>query len=85
MGDLFTQKFWKDAAERTVSSAAQGFIVGGGLAGAAAATGQVTLIGFPWLAAAGGAGGMALLTFVKSLAAARVGDDHSASLVNLDA
>ena len=84
MGNLFTGAFWKDVAERTVSSAAQGFLVGSGLVGVAAATDQVTLNGFPWLAALGGAGGMAVLTVAKCLAVIDTGDKGTASAVKLD-
>jgi hypothetical protein len=79
---LFTRQYWEDLAERTISSAAQGFIVGGGLAGVAAATDQVTLVGFPWLAALGGAGGMAVLTIAKCLAVIKIGTAGTASATN---
>lgn len=80
MSQLFTAAYWRDLGERTVSSAAQGFLVGSGLVGVAAATDQVNLNGFPWLAAFGGAGGMAVLTIAKCLAAVEIGDKGTASL-----
>ncbi|MBU8830814.1 hypothetical protein [Mycolicibacterium goodii] len=79
MSDLFTRTFWRDTLERTVSSAAQGFLVGGGLAGIAATTDQVSLHGFPWEAALAGAGGMAVLTVAKCLAAVKAGNWGTAS------
>lgn len=80
MSDLFTREFWKDAVERTVSSAAQGFLVGGGLGVGAEATQSVDARYFPWLAAASVAGGMAAATFAKCLSAIRVGERGTASL-----
>lgn len=80
MSKLFTRAYWIDLGERTISSAAQGFLVGGGLAGGAAALNQVTLDGFPWMAALGGAGGMAVLTAAKCLAAIEIGNKGTASL-----
>ena len=80
MSDLFTRSFWRDLAERTVSSTAQGFITGGGLAGGAAAAGELTLDGFPWSAALGGAAIMAVLTAAKCLAAIEIGNKGTASL-----
>lgn len=81
MSDLFTRKFWIDALERTVSSAAQGFLVGGGLGFSAEVTQAVDARHLPWLAAAGTAGGMAVATFAKCLAAIKVGDRGTASFV----
>lgn len=80
MANLFTQKFWRDLTERTVSSTAQGFLTGSGLAGGAAAAGKLTLDGFPWAAAFGGAAIMAMLTAGKCLAAIEIGDKGTASL-----
>lgn len=80
MSNLFTRTFWRDLTERTVSSTAQGFLTGSGLAGAGAAAGQLTLDGFPWAAAFGGAAIMAMLTVGKCLAAIEVGDKGTASL-----
>ncbi|AVO21636.1 holin [Mycobacterium phage TChen] len=79
MSDLFTRRFWEDALERIVSSAAQGFIVGGGV-GTATAT-SVDVRYFPWIAAASTAGGMAVMTFAKCLAAIKVGNKGTASLL----
>lgn len=80
MSDLFTREFWKDAVERTVSSAAQGFLVGGGLGIGAEATQSVDARYLPWLAAASVAGGMAAASFAKCLAAVHVGERGTASL-----
>lgn len=76
---LFTAQFWKDATERVVSSAAQGFLTGAGVMGVADAANQVTLNGFPWAAAFGAAGGMAVLTLAKALIANPVGNRGTAS------
>lgn len=84
MASIFTRKFWRDAAERTISSTAQGFVTGSGLFGLAAATGQVDLHSFPWLAGLSGAAIMGLQTLAKCVLAANVGEDGTASLVDLD-
>lgn len=76
---IFTIQFWKDTAERVVSSSAQGFLTGAGLMGVASAADQVSLNGFPWAAAFGAAGGMAVLTFAKSLLANPIGNQGTAS------
>ena len=77
---LFSRTFWIDTLERTVSSAAQGFLVGGGLGIGAEATQAVDARYLPWLAAAGTAGGMAVATLAKCLAAIKVGNSGTASL-----
>ena len=76
----FTRKFWRDPAERTISSAAQGFLVGGGLGFVGEASQTVDARYLPWLAALGTAGGMAVATLAKCLAAIKVGDPDSAAL-----
>jgi hypothetical protein len=76
---IFTRPFWKDTAERTISSAAQGVVLGLGAA-------QFTDVGnvVSLSEAAGLLGlGAGLLTFFKCLAASRVGDPSSASLVDV--
>lgn len=80
MSSLFTREFWKDTLERTVSSAAQGFLVGGGLGVGAEATQAVDARYFPWLAAASVAGGMAAATLAKCVAAVRISEPGTASL-----
>lgn len=79
MSTLFARSFWQDTFERTVSSAAQGFIVGGGLGAGADVAGAVDARYFPWVAAASTAVGMAVLTFTKCLAAIRQGNEGTAS------
>lgn len=79
MAGIYESQFWKDAGERVLSSAAQGFLTGAGIAGGADALGELDIRGFPWLAAAAGAGGMAVLTFIKSLLAAPMGSRGTAS------
>lgn len=77
---IFTRKFWRDTAERVVSSAGQGFLVGGGLGVGAEAAQAVDARYFPWVAALGTAAGMAAATFAKCLAATRIsGNPDSAA------
>lgn len=80
MDTIYSSGFWRDTLERTVSSAAQGLLVGGGLGIGAEATQAVDARYLPWLAAAGTAGGMAVATFAKCLAAIRVGQRGTASM-----
>lgn len=82
---LFTKQFWRDTFERTVSSAGQGFLVGGGLGVGAEAAEAVDARYLPWIAAFSAAGGMAALTFAKCLAAIKVGAQGTASFVALPA
>lgn len=82
---LFTRQFWRDTFERTVSSAAQGFLVGGGLGVGAEVTEAVDARYLPWIAAFSTAGGMAAMTFAKCLTAIRVGAQGTASFVSLPA
>lgn len=81
---IFSGQFWKDAAERIVSSAAQGFITGAGL-GNFLETGKLLpdLANFPWEAGLAGAVSMAVLTLAKCLIAAPLGDTGTASLVEV--
>jgi hypothetical protein len=68
---LFTKKFWKDATERIVSSAAQGALTGWGMGSVFTSFDEVTTSA----AAAGfGALSMGVLTFFKCLIAANVGE-----------
>jgi len=74
---IFTVKFWKDAAERAVATAAQAAL---GLVGADG----VFNLHIGWLAAGMAVGGAALLSVLKSIVASRFGGDpESASLVDL--
>lgn len=72
---MFTRKFWADAVERAVKSAAQGVLV---LAGADGAN----LIHVDIKAAAAAAAGMAVVSLLMSLVSSGVGRGDSASLVN---
>lgn len=71
---MFTKKFWQDAAERVVSTAAQA---------AVASIGTTALIqGIDWRVVGGTAATAALLSLLKCLYATRRGTDPtSASLV----
>lgn len=76
---IFTGEFWKDTAERTISSTAQGVVFGIGVS-------TFTDVGELVNAyqAAGVAGlGFGLLTFFKCIAASKVGNSSSASMVDL--
>jgi hypothetical protein len=74
--ELFTLEFWKDTTERAVATAAQSAIAVWGVS----STGLLdTDLGGVLLTAAGGA----VLSVLKSLAASRLNDPNSASLVDL--
>lgn len=72
MANIFTRMFWRDTAERVLSSAAQGAITGIG--------GAVLIQQYPWAVIGGTAASFATLTFLKCLIASRIGDEDSASL-----
>lgn len=74
---MFTAKFWRDLAERVISSAA-----GGALAVLLAftVTGDHTAIN--WAAVGFGALVAAAVSFLKGLVASRTGDPQSASLAD---
>jgi hypothetical protein len=72
---MWTAKFWKDAAERAVKSAAQGgltYFLGDQVFNAWHAR---------WGAAGGIALGAAVLSVLTSLVSSKVGDSESASLL----
>lgn len=69
---IFSKVFWKDTAERVLSSAVQGAITGFVLDQG---------VGQDWVNIGNVAGGMAVLTLLKCLAASQIGDPDSASLV----
>ena len=70
---MFTRKFWVDALERAVKSAAQGALTAG-------VFDQAGVIGTDWVGVASIAGGMALASVLTSLVSSQVGDPDSASL-----
>jgi hypothetical protein len=71
---MFTKKFWRDAAERAISTAAEAVI------GVIIAD-QVNVLTLDWQNLGGFAAGGALLSLLKALAAAKtVGSRDSASL-----
>lgn len=73
---MWTVRFWRDATERMVKSAAQGallYLGGDQVLGAWHAN---------WAAAGGIALGAAILSLLTSLVSSRVGDPSSASLVD---
>lgn len=85
---IWTVKFWRDAGERIVSSAGQGFLTGAGL-GKVTETGDITSVftvfaswaDFPLQEALLGAGLMAMYTTAKCLAAEPLGERESAALI----
>lgn len=79
---IYTLAFWKDAGERAVKSAVQGFAVGAGILtlGGTVVSEHVEIIGMPWAAAASTAGGMALASLVSSVLSAPAGRSGTASL-----
>ena len=72
---MFNKKWAKDTLERVLSTTAQSILVyvGGDVLNA---------WDFDWKNALGIAAGSALLTFLKCVAASKVGDENSASLAN---
>jgi len=74
---MFTRAFWKDTAERVVSSAAGGALTAMGL-------GTLNVLHVDWQVIAGSAAGTGLVSLLKALVASAVNDPKSASLVGLD-
>lgn len=74
---MFTRAFWKDTAERVVSSAAGGALTVMGLD-------QINLLEADWKAILGGALGTGFISLLKALVASKVNEPDSASLVSLD-
>ena len=74
---MFTARFWKDALERAAKSAAQAMLLygGGDLALGAWSANWKSAV-----AIAGAAAGLSLLTSIVSL---KVGDEDTASVVDL--
>ena len=71
---MWSKKFWRDAAERAVSTAAQSALLVFG-------ADQFDAINADWRTVAGFALGGAVLSLLKAIAAAKtVGSDDSASL-----
>ncbi len=77
MRGMWTLTFWRDAAERAISTAAQTAI-------GVLAVDQLGLLDAPWLAVGSAAGLAAVVSLLKAVAASRVGDPTSASLVRAD-
>lgn len=73
---MWRARFWKDAAERAAKSAAQALVIY--LVGDAPVFDAWHV---NWRAAAGIAGGAALLSVLTSVISSRIGDPESASLV----
>ncbi len=74
---MWTWTFWKDAAERAISTAAQSAI-------AVLGADQLGLVDVSWPAVASVAGMGAVLSVLKAVAASQTGDPTSASLVHPD-
>lgn len=68
---MFTAKFWRDATERAVKTAAQ--------TAATLFVGQVTILNIDWTAAGALVGTATLLSLLTSLASAGLGDADSAA------
>ena len=71
---MLTRKFWRDALERSVSTAAEAvlLVLGGDV--------FFDAVHADWATVGGAAAGGAFLALVKSLAAVKVGGDDNASL-----
>lgn len=86
MASIWTVSFWKDAGERIISSAGQGFLAGAGLDKFIESNGAAVvphLQNFPMTEALFGAAAMAVLTLCKTLLAAPIGPPGTAGLVEL--
>lgn len=70
---MFTKRFWRDAAERAVSTAAQSALLVFG-------ADQLDALQADWRLVAGFAAGGAVLSLLKALAASQVGEPATASL-----
>lgn len=75
MSKFITTKFWADAAERAVSTAAQAAV-------ATLGAGVFGIVDVDWTNVASISGFAAVLSILKALAASGKGDPNSASLVN---
>ena len=71
---MFNKKFWKDAAERAVSTAAQSAIL-------VLAADQVNVIQVDWIDVLGFAAGGAVLSLLKAIASVKAGDKGTAGVV----
>lgn len=72
---MYSKLFWRDLCERVVSSAAGGAL-------AALGAGAVNILQVDVQAVLGIAAGTALVSLLKGLAASKVGESGSPSLVN---
>lgn len=75
---MWTKQWWKEATERAVKSAAQAVVLSWTLGDQI-----LNAITIDWQAAAGFAGGGALLSYLTSLASTAFGSSSSASAVRL--
>lgn len=75
--DMWSGKFWKQAAERCVKSAAQALLL------LWAADGGLNVINVDFLDAAGWAAGAAVLSLLTSLVTSGVGEPNSPSAVDV--
>ena len=72
---MWGRAFWKDAGERALSTFAE-------VLGALLAVDGVNLLALDWPTTLGVAGTAAVLSVLKSIAAAKVGEQGTASLVS---
>jgi len=73
MNTIWSLNFWKDAAERSLKSAAQGAIL-------ALGGGAVNVLTLDWATLAGAAAGASLLSLLTSVASAGIANRGTASL-----
>lgn len=78
---LTTRLFWRDTAERVVSTAAQTAVAAFGTGAFSASVAEGDLGSLPWAGALAVTVLAAFLAFLKALAAKGVGNSDSASLV----
>lgn len=74
---MWTLRFWKDAAERALTTAAESAL-------AVLGVGAINVMTVDWTGVFGVAAGGAVLSILKSMAAARQRRSESASLARLD-
>lgn len=77
MSSIFTRSFWRDAAERSIKTAAQGVLIGLG----ASNSGPVNLFEFNLQRGLGFAAGGFVVSLLTSIVSAPLGESGTASLL----